>query len=123
MGAGCATEGGYDYNAVADRYEDLITAGVIDSDQGRAHRAQNATSVTSLTLTTEALIAVHREPQRRPGTRVIDGSSSMWPFACVCLRPRARSRCLHRKSATGTPRVSRRCPECTRDVCSHGGAR
>jgi chaperonin GroEL (HSP60 family) len=54
-----STKADYGYNAVADSYEDLIAAGLIDSDQGREHRARNATSVTSLTLTTEALIAEH----------------------------------------------------------------
>jgi len=50
-------QGGYGYNAVTDRYEDLIAAGVIDPTKVVRVALQNAASVASLMLTTEAVIA------------------------------------------------------------------
>jgi chaperonin GroEL len=50
---------GYGYNAAADRYEDLIAAGVIDPTKVVRVAVQNAASVASLMLTTEAVIAEH----------------------------------------------------------------
>jgi chaperonin GroEL len=50
---------GYGYNAAADRYEDLIAAGVIDPTKVVRVAIQNAASVASLMLTTEAVIAEH----------------------------------------------------------------
>src|SRR5438477_8411026 len=59
--AGKVREGkaGYGYNAAADRYEDLIAAGIIDPTKVVRVALQNAASVASLMLTTEALIAEH----------------------------------------------------------------
>ena len=50
---------GYGYNAVAERYEDLIAAGIIDPTKVVRVALQNAASVASLMLTTEAVIAEH----------------------------------------------------------------
>ena len=52
-------EGGYGYNAATGRYEDLIAAGVIDPTKVVRVALQNAASVASLMLTTEAVIAAH----------------------------------------------------------------
>jgi chaperonin GroEL len=49
--------GGFGYNAAKDKYEDLIAAGVIDPTKVVRTALQNAASVASLMLTTEALIA------------------------------------------------------------------
>jgi chaperonin GroEL len=49
--------GGYGYNAATDHYEDLIQAGVIDPTKVVRVALQNAASVASLLLTTEAAIA------------------------------------------------------------------
>jgi len=49
---------GYGYNAATDHYEDLIKAGVIDPTKVVRVALQNAASVASLMLTTEAVIAV-----------------------------------------------------------------
>jgi chaperonin GroEL len=51
--------GGFGYNAATDRYEDLIKAGVIDPTKVVRVALQNAASVASLMLTTEAVIAAH----------------------------------------------------------------
>ena len=55
-------KGGFGYNAAAGRYEDLILAGVIDPAKVVRVALQNAASVASLMLTTEAVIAVQASP-------------------------------------------------------------
>jgi chaperonin GroEL len=57
------------YNAATDTYEDLISAGVIDPTKVVRTALQNAASVASLMLTTEALIVEKKEdkPAMGPG--------------------------------------------------------
>ncbi len=50
-------EGAFGYNARTDVYEDLIAAGVIDPKKVVRFALQNAASVASVMLTTEAMIA------------------------------------------------------------------
>jgi len=50
-------QGGFGYNARADKYEDLTRAGVIDPTKVTRTALQNAASVAGLLLTTEAMIA------------------------------------------------------------------
>jgi chaperonin GroEL len=50
-------KGSFGYNAASNTYEDLVTAGVIDPTKVVRVALQNAASVASLMLTTEALIA------------------------------------------------------------------
>jgi chaperonin GroEL len=51
------SKGSFGYNAATDEYEDLIEAGVIDPTKVVRTALQNAASVASLMLTTEALVA------------------------------------------------------------------
>ena len=61
-------EGSFGYNAETDTFEDLIAAGVIDPTKVVRFALQNAGSVASLMLTTEAMIADKPEPkQEGPG--------------------------------------------------------
>jgi chaperonin GroEL len=53
--------GAFGFNAAACRYEDLIEAGVIDPTKVARFALQNAASVASLMLTTEAMIAEKAE--------------------------------------------------------------
>jgi chaperonin GroEL len=46
----------YGYNAATSRYENLIAAGVIDPTKVTRTALQNAASIASLMLTTEAMI-------------------------------------------------------------------
>jgi chaperonin GroEL len=46
----------YGYNATTDQYEDLVKAGVIDPTKVTRSALQNAASIASLMLTTEAMI-------------------------------------------------------------------
>jgi chaperonin GroEL len=50
-------KGGFGYNAATDTFEDLIDAGVIDPTKVVRSALQNAASVASLLITTEALVA------------------------------------------------------------------
>src|SRR6185436_10703743 len=50
-------KGNEGYNAGADKYEDLVSAGVIDPVKVVRTALQNASSIASLLLTTEALVS------------------------------------------------------------------
>ena len=54
----------YGYNAATDVYEDLVKAGVIDPTKVTRSALQNASSIASLMLTTEAMVA--EIPERKP---------------------------------------------------------
>src|SRR5437667_8222490 len=54
----------YGYNAASDQYEDLVKAGVIDPTKVTRTALQNAASIASLMLTTEAMIA--DIPEKKP---------------------------------------------------------
>jgi chaperonin GroEL len=54
----------YGFNAATDTYEDLVTAGVIDPTKVTRTALQNAASIASLMLTTEAMVA--EIPEKKP---------------------------------------------------------
>ncbi len=62
-----AAKGAFGYNAATDTYEDLVKAGVIDPAKVVRCALQNASSVASLMLTTEALIAEKPQPSKGGG--------------------------------------------------------
>ena len=71
-------KGAYGYNVASGEYEDLVEAGVIDPTKVVRVALQNAASVASLMLTTEALIA--DRPKRDDGgapAGANDGMSGM----------------------------------------------
>ncbi|MBL9123928.1 MAG: chaperonin GroEL, partial [Planctomycetaceae bacterium] len=51
------SEGNFGYNAAIDKYEDLVKAGIIDPTKVTRTALQNAASVSTLLLTSDALIA------------------------------------------------------------------
>jgi len=57
----------YGYNALHERYEPLVKAGVIDPTKVVRSALQNAASVAGLLLTTEAAIAEKPEKKAAPG--------------------------------------------------------
>ncbi len=57
----------FGYNAAADKYEDLLKAGIIDPTKVERTALQNAASVASLMLTTEAMIADKPEEKAAAG--------------------------------------------------------
>ena len=58
-------KGAFGFNAATEEYEDLVKAGVIDPTKVVRAALQNAASVASLMLTTEALIA--ERPKKKSG--------------------------------------------------------
>jgi chaperonin GroEL len=56
----------FGYNALTDTYEDLVVAGVIDPTKVTRTALQNAASIASLLLTTEALIVEKKEDKPSP---------------------------------------------------------
>ncbi len=56
----------FGYNALTDTYENLVTAGVIDPTKVARTALQNAASIASLLLTTEALIVEKKEDKPAP---------------------------------------------------------
>ena len=55
---------GFGYNAQTDNYENLVTAGVIDPTKVVRIALQNAASIASLLLTTEAVVAERPEEEK-----------------------------------------------------------
>jgi chaperonin GroEL len=58
----------FGFNAQTERYEDLVKAGVIDPTKVARTALQNATSIASLLLTTEAVVAELPEEKKRGAT-------------------------------------------------------
>jgi chaperonin GroEL len=58
---GCPTCANYGFNADTERFEDLVQAGVIDPTKVTRTALQNAASIASLLLTTEAMICGRAE--------------------------------------------------------------
>ena len=54
----------FGYNAATDEYEDLVKSGVIDPTKVTRTALQNASSIASLMLTTEAMVA--EIPEKKP---------------------------------------------------------
>jgi len=54
----------YGFNAETEKYEDLVAAGVIDPTKVTRCALQNAASIASLLLTTEALVSEIPEPEK-----------------------------------------------------------
>jgi chaperonin GroEL len=71
-------KGAYGYNVATSQYQDLIEAGVIDPTKVVRVALQNAASVASLMLTTEALIAERPKGEREaPGSGMGDDMDAM----------------------------------------------
>ena len=56
-------DAGSGLNALTGEYEDLLKAGVIDPAKVTRSALQNAASIASLLLTTEAIVADKPEPE------------------------------------------------------------
>jgi len=61
-------EGNSGYNAATDTYEDLVQAGVIDPTKVTRTALQNASSVSTLLLTSDALIAERPKDDKKGGS-------------------------------------------------------
>ncbi|MBI4374164.1 MAG: chaperonin GroEL, partial [Deltaproteobacteria bacterium] len=70
--------GSYGFNAENGKFEDLVKAGIIDPTKVSRCALQNAASVASLLLTTEAMVAEHPdEKERSAGPAMPPGGGMM----------------------------------------------
>lgn len=60
-------EGNFGYNAATDKFEDMVKAGVIDPTKVTRTALQNAASVSTLLLTSDALIAEKPKDDKKSG--------------------------------------------------------
>ena len=67
------SEGGYGFNAATGEYEDLMASGIIDPAKVTRATVQNAASIASLLITTEAIIAEVAEDEPLGGGHGHDG--------------------------------------------------
>jgi chaperonin GroEL len=68
----------FGYNALTDTYEDLVQAGVIDPTKVTRTALQNAASIASLLLTTEAIIVEKKEKDASPAPGGGGGMGGMY---------------------------------------------
>src|SRR6266705_5212092 len=61
-------QGAFGFNAQTGQYEDLLQAGVIDPTKVARFALQNASSVASLMLTTEAMVAERPKEKEESGS-------------------------------------------------------
>ena len=72
-----AKNAGEGYNAATDTYEDMVTAGVIDPTKVVRSALQNASSIASLLLTTEALVCELPEEKKESAGGGMPGGGGM----------------------------------------------
>lgn len=69
----------YGYNAKKEKYEDMISAGIVDPTKVTRSALQNAASVAGMVLTTESLVADKKEPESSmPAMPVDPGMGGMY---------------------------------------------
>jgi chaperonin GroEL len=68
----------YGYNALTEKFEDLILAGVIDPAKVTRTALQNAASVASLMLTTECVVVEEKEDEKMPAMPPGGGMGGMY---------------------------------------------
>jgi len=59
-------KGSFGFNAATDEYEDLVKSGVIDPKKVARFALQNASSVASLMLTTQCMVAEKPKKETMP---------------------------------------------------------
>jgi chaperonin GroEL len=73
-----ANKVGYGYNFMTDEYGDMLSFGVVDPTKVTRSALQNASSVASMVLTTESLVADKKEPAAAPAAPVDPGMGGMY---------------------------------------------
>ncbi len=69
---------GYGFNAYTEEYMDMMEAGIVDPTKVTRSALQNAASVASTVLTTEALVVSKPEPQAPAGAPGMGGMGGMY---------------------------------------------
>jgi chaperonin GroEL len=73
-----SAKGNEGYNAATDEYQDLVKAGVIDPTKVTRTALQNAASVATLLLTSDALIAEAPKKGKQGGAASAPGMDDMY---------------------------------------------
>ena len=76
------------FNAQTETYENLVTAGVVDPTKVVRAALQNASSIASLLLTTEALVSEIPEEKKDVG---MPAAAAAWAAWAACTRPSHRT--------------------------------
>ncbi len=71
-------EGNYGYNAATEKFEDMVKAGIIDPTKVTRTALQNASSVSILLLTSDALIAEKPKDDKKKGHSHGGGDEDMY---------------------------------------------
>ena len=71
---------GYGFNALKEEYTDMISAGIVDPTKVTRSALQNASSVASMVLTTESLVADEKEETPAPAAPDMGGMGGMPPM-------------------------------------------
>ena len=91
------------FNAQTEQYENLVKAGVIDPAKVVRSALQNAASIASLLLTTEAVISQMPEEKTasaaQPGGGMGGGCTDGWVHCGSCSRPTSGRRWSSSSSA------------------------
>ena len=72
-----STESNYGYNALTDKFEDMLKAGIVDPAKVTRAALQNAASIAAMLLTTEALVV--DKPEKKSGGGMPGGMGGMDP--------------------------------------------
>ena len=68
----------FGYNALTDKYENLVEAGVIDPTKVARTALQNAASIAGLLLTTECVVVEKKEDKPAPAAPPGGGMGGMY---------------------------------------------
>jgi chaperonin GroEL (HSP60 family) len=71
-------DGAFGFNAEAEEYEDLVTAGIIDPTKVVRSALENAASIAGLMVTTECLVAEAPEKEKRPAAPPPPEDTDRW---------------------------------------------
>ena len=85
-------QGKLGYNAATDIYEDLVKAGIIDPTKVTRTALQNAASVATLLLTSDALIAEKPKEKRQEGWRPATAATTTCTNAAERIAPAIRTK-------------------------------
>ena len=96
-------KGNFGYDALKDEYTDLVKAGIIDPTKVTRSALQNAASVSTLLLTSDALIADMPKDERSPPAAAATAATT----TCIETNPARRQRLW---SDEGGPGISRHPP-------------
>ena len=69
---------GYGFDAYNETYCDMVASGIVDPTKVTRSALQNAASIASVILTTEAVVANQKEPEPAPAAPAAGGMGGMY---------------------------------------------